>query len=118
MITTGIVRGIVEDIEKGEGRGVISRRFHNSLILMLNEICMKIREESGIEQVALSGGSFQNVTLLRGLARALTAEGFGVYSHALVPTNDGSLSLGQAVCAGLIYSGFKGEFEESYEIHR
>ena len=117
MITTGIVRGIVEDIERGEARGVISRRFHNSLIGMLNEICVKIREESGIEQVVLSGGSFQNMTLLTGLTRALKDEGLRVYSHARVPTNDGSLSLGQAVCAGLIYSGFKGEFEESYEIH-
>lgn len=117
MITTGIVRGIVEDIEKGETRGVISRRFHNSLIGMLKEICVKIMEESGIEQVALSGGSFQNMTLLTGLTRALKDEGLRVYSHARVPTNDGSLSLGQAVCAGLIYSGFKGEFEESYEIH-
>jgi len=39
-----------------------------------------------------------------------------VYSHAKVPTNDGSLSLGQAVCAGLIYSGYKGEFEEYHRI--
>lgn len=117
MKTTGIVRGIVEDIEKGEARGVISRRFHNSLIGMLNEICLKIRDESGIDQVALSGGSFQNMTLLTGLTRALKADGLEVYSHALVSTNDGSLSLGQAVCAGLIYSGFRGEFEESYEIH-
>ena len=117
MVTTGIVRGIVDDIEKGEPRGVISRRFHNSLIGMFREICVKIREESGIEQVALSGGCFQNMTLLTGLTRDLKEEGFKVYSHARVPTNDGSLSFGQAVCAGLIYSGFKGEFEESYEIH-
>jgi len=117
MITTGIVRGIVEDIEKREHRGAISRRFHNSLIGMLKEICVKIVDESGIEQVVLSGGSFQNMTLLAGLTLALKDEGLKVYSHAKVPTNDGSLSLGQAVCAGLIYSGYKGEFKESYEIH-
>ncbi len=117
MITTGIVRGIVEDIEKREHRGAISRRFHNSLIGMLKEICVKIVDESGIEQVVLSGGSFQNMTLLAGLTLALKDEGLKVYSHAKVPTNDGSLSLGQAICAGLIYSGYKGEFEESYEIH-
>ena len=117
MMATGIVRGIVEDIENGEARGVISRRFHNSLIGMLKEICLRIVDESGIEQVALSGGSFQNMTLLTGLTRSLKDEGLRVYSHARVPTNDGSLSLGQAVCAGLIYSGYKGEFD-SYEIHR
>ena len=117
MMTTGIIRGIVEDIEKGEARGVISARFHNSLIGMLKEICVRIMYETGIEQVALSGGSFQNTTLLTGLAHALKAEGLRVYGHETVPANDGSLSLGQAVCAGLIYSGFKGEFQESYEIH-
>ena len=116
MATAGIVRGIVEDIEKGKGRGVISSRFHNSLIGMLKETCVRIMEESGIEQVALSGGSFQNMTLLTGLTRTLKEAGFRVYSHAEVPSNDGSLSLGQAVCAGLRYSGYKGEFD-SYEIH-
>ena len=110
MKTTDIVRGVVSDIEKGEGRGSISGRFHNTLIQMLTDACLKIREESGIEQVAMSGGAFQNRTLLTGLTRALSDEGFRVYSHEKVPTNDGGLSLGQAVCAGMRYSGVEGEF--------
>jgi hydrogenase maturation protein HypF len=118
MKTTETVRKIVEDIAKGEGRGVVAARFHNTLIRMITDACIKIREESGIEQVAASGGAFQNMTLLAGLTRALAAEGFRIYSHARVPTNDGGLCLGQAVCAGLRYSGVEGAFGESDEIHR
>ncbi len=112
MLTSGIVKGVVDDIIKGVSKGVISARFHNTLINMFTESCILIRDETGIDQVALSGGSFQNETLLTGLTRSLGASGFDVFSHALVPTNDGALALGQALCAGLRYMGVKGEYEE------
>jgi hydrogenase maturation protein HypF len=111
MVTGEIIRGIVEDIRKGVGRGLISRRFHNTLIDMYKNVCIDIRDETGIDQVALSGGVFQNVTLLRGLTRELTSSALTVFSHAAVPTNDGSLALGQAVCAGLRYAGATGEYD-------
>jgi len=113
MLTSEIVKGVVEDITKGVGKGIISRRFHNTLVHMVTELCVRIRDKMGIDKVALSGGSFQNVSLLTGLSHALEHKEFSVYSHALVPTNDGGLALGQAVCAGLRYAGVKGE----YEIH-
>jgi len=47
----------------------------------------------------LSGGVFQNVRLLGRTVDLLTAEGYRVLTHRLVPPNDGGLSLGQAVCA-------------------
>jgi hydrogenase maturation protein HypF len=117
METTPIIQGVVMDLLKGEGPDVISGRFHNTLIKMLHEICTIIRTESNIEQVALSGGAFQNETLLSGLTKVLGADGFDVLSHAQVPANDGGLSLGQAVIAGSLCAGHKGQFEETYEIH-
>jgi hydrogenase maturation protein HypF len=78
---------------------------------MYKNVCIRIRDETGIDQVALSGGVFQNVTLLRGLTRELTSSALTVFSHAAVPTNDGSLALGQAVCAGLRYAGATGEYD-------
>jgi len=110
LLTSKIIRGVVEDIKKGFSRGIISRRFHNTLIDMFTAICVMLREKSGIDQVAMSGGAFQNVTLLTNLTRSLTSNGFKVFTHRLVPTNDGGLSLGQAVCAGFRYEGVKGEF--------
>jgi hydrogenase maturation protein HypF len=102
---------------KGENTGVISRRFHNSLIRMLHEICSILRTETHMERVALSGGAFQNETLLSGVTKALSADGFDVVSHAQIPANDGGLSLGQAVIAGMLCAGQKGQYEEHYEIH-
>jgi hydrogenase maturation protein HypF len=84
---------------------------------MLHQICVTIRTESHVAQVALSGGVFQNETLLSGLTKALVADGFGVLSQSKVPANDGGLSLGQAVIAGMLCAGHKGQFEETYEIH-
>jgi hydrogenase maturation protein HypF len=110
MVADRIIRGVVEDIRKGVARGLISRRFHNTLIDMFKDACLRIRDESGIDQVTLSGGAFQNVTLLHGLTQALTSEGLHVLSHAGLPPNDGSLALGQAVCAGLRYAGVTGTY--------
>jgi hydrogenase maturation protein HypF len=52
-----------------------------------------------LNRAVLSGGVFQNVIFLTGLKRALEDKGFEVFSHSLVPTNDGGISLGQAVIA-------------------
>jgi len=117
METAPIVRGVVTDLLEGELPDVISGRFHNTLIKMLHQICVTIRTESHVAQVALSGGVFQNETLLSGLTKALVADGFGVLSQSKVPANDGGLSLGQAVIAGMLCAGHKGQFEETYEIH-
>lgn len=101
LMTDPIIRAVVGDLEKGLAPGTISRRFHNTMIKLLTSICIELRDETGIHEVAMSGGVFQNATLLRGLTHALQGKGFRVYTHSLVPTNDGGISLGQAVCAGL-----------------
>jgi len=115
---TPLIRSIVKDIMAGTRRGTISRRFHNSLIETFADVTEQIGKDTGICTVVMSGGSFQNNTLLARLTRALEQRGFRAYSHHLVPTNDGGLSLGQAICAGLQFSGNKGQFERgSYEVH-
>ena len=63
-----------------------------------------IAEETGITQVALSGGVFQNRLLLKLATAALQREGFSVLTHHLVPCNDGGISLGQAVIANFASS--------------
>ena len=62
-------------------------------------MCRAIAEESGIKEVALSGGVFQNRLLLKLATSALRREDFRVLTHHLVPCNDGGVSLGQAVIA-------------------
>jgi hydrogenase maturation protein HypF len=104
LMTDPIIQAIVCDLEKGLSPGIISRRFHNTMIEILSSACAGLRDEIGINEVALSGGVFQNKTLLRGLTHSLQKKGFRVFTHSLVPTNDGGISLGQALCAALIFN--------------
>jgi len=78
---------------------VISARFHNGLAEMVCEVCCRIRSESHTSAVALSGGVWQNQLLLKRTLARLHGEGFQVYIHRQVPTNDGGLALGQAAVA-------------------
>jgi hydrogenase maturation protein HypF len=94
-----IIRGVVEDIKNGSPRGLISRRFHLTMIEVLTRACMLLRQETALQKVVLGGGVFQNRTILAGLEDRLAREGFQVYSKSLVPSNDGGIALGQAVAA-------------------
>ena len=53
----------------------------------------------GLARVCLSGGTFQNLRLLRHAVSLLRQRGFDVRVHRQVPANDGGLALGQAVIA-------------------
>jgi hydrogenase maturation protein HypF len=90
---------LIQDVMAGVHVSKISARFHNGLAASVLEMCSKIRSETGIDEVALSGGVWQNITLLGRTLSLLKQEGFRVYIHREVPTNDGGLSLGQAVIA-------------------
>jgi hydrogenase maturation protein HypF len=94
-----IICGVVRDLRKGEPAGEISTRFHLSLIQGFTEICARIREETALNRVVLSGGVFQNAILFSGLKEGLSRKGFQVYSHCRIPANDGGICLGQAVSA-------------------
>jgi len=91
--------GLLRDLRNGTSKGEMSARFHRTLADMVVEMCRRLARECGIGKVALSGGVFQNRLLLRLTVVALQAAGFEVIIHEKVPTNDGGISLGQAVIA-------------------
>jgi hydrogenase maturation protein HypF len=95
------IRAVVADVRAGIPAGVIAARFHNGLAQMVCEVCLCLRKETGLKEVALSGGVFQNVALLGRALPLLQEAGFTVYIHRLVPPNDACISLGQAVIAGI-----------------
>jgi hydrogenase maturation protein HypF len=94
-----VIRGAVTDVRAGLASEVIAARFHNSVASLVAQICAAIRQETGLKEVALSGGVWQNVTLLTQAAQRLQMNGFTVFTHHLVPPNDGGLALGQAAVA-------------------
>ena len=69
---------------------------------MFTGLTRKIARETGIRQVALSGGVFQNSMLLSGLIRSLSRQNLAVITHTQVPANGGGIALGQAVAAAAI----------------
>jgi hydrogenase maturation protein HypF len=94
-----LILSIVEDIHKGVDVSVIASNFHYTLANIIVKISKIIQEETGIKDVVLSGGVFQNNLLLTVTVERLKKDGFIVWFHGQVPANDGGISLGQAVVA-------------------
>jgi len=103
--TSGIIGGVVEDLLSGRSAGAVSSKFHRTMAEVVVAGCDEIRETGGPSAVALSGGTFQNLLLLEQMVELLAGKGFKVYRHRRVPTNDGGLSLGQAVLANRLAGG-------------
>ncbi len=97
-----IICGIVHDMISGVVPSRISAKFHMTLIRLFADLCDKIRAETGLNRIVFSGGVFQNSILLSGLINALEEHNFQVFTHCLVPTNDGGISLGQAIIAASV----------------
>jgi hydrogenase maturation protein HypF len=89
------IEAIVNDLKNKVARPVISSKFHNTVISVLLAVAEKIRTETGLTKVVLSGGSFQNAILLGKSEHLLTQKGFEVFTHSQVPSNDGGIALGQ-----------------------
>ncbi len=94
-----LLRDIIHDLKAGVPVAVISAKFHNAIAEMISGVCCLIRERDGLSKVALSGGVFQNLYLLKRTLSHLQRKGFEPYIHHQVPCNDGGIALGQAVIA-------------------
>ncbi len=93
--TYEIVRKIV-DMKKRKMRiPKIARIFHNSISHISIEIALKISKETGIKDIVLSGGVFQNRIILKLLKEGLEEKGMKVYTPQHIPLNDGGIALGQ-----------------------
>ncbi len=94
---------IVSDLRNGVAVAVIAARFHNTIAEMVTAVCQRLKTETGLDEVILSGGVWQNLTLLKITIPRLQAVGFTVYWHQTVPANDGGIALGQALIAGKLF---------------
>jgi hydrogenase maturation protein HypF len=94
-----LVRAIAEERIKGKDPTAIAAAFHRTIIGALVAMTVAVREQTGLGKAVLSGGCFQNRVLLEGTVRELEKRDFEVYTHQLLPANDGCIALGQAVVA-------------------
>jgi hydrogenase maturation protein HypF len=97
-----VIRSAVDDLLHGVARETVAAKFHLAVADLIAGAARQIRDERGLNRVALSGGVFQNVFLLKHAVKKLTADNFEVFTHSRVPTNDGGISLGQAAIANAL----------------
>ncbi len=93
---------MVDDLRRGLPLHEVGGRFHNTVVGIIVRVAGMVREEISIDRVCLTGGCFQNDMLTEKSIAGLTKEGFKVFIHRIVPTNDGGISLGQAVVAASV----------------
>jgi len=92
---------IVSDSKNNQPKSKIAYKFHLTVAEMIRKTCIALKKKSKINQVVLSGGVFQNKLLLRLSLDLLCKEGFRVFVHRILSSNDSGISLGQAVIAGM-----------------
>lgn len=99
-----IIGGVLRDVQRGRRPAEIAGTVHNAVRDVIVTVIERLAQQSGVRRVALTGGVFQNVLLLEGTVRALSALGYEVLVQRRVPCNDGGLALGQAVVAAAQWS--------------
>ena len=90
-----LIRGLLEDLRRGESQPVMAARFHWTLA----EVIIAVARRTSLENVLLTGGCFQNRVLLERAVERLREEGFRPSWPQRVPPNDGGIALGQIVAA-------------------
>jgi hydrogenase maturation protein HypF len=110
------VIAIVSDVMQGADRGTIATKFHNTVASVIVTVVRNVSARAGTRDVALSGGTFQNLYLLNRATRLLCEAGMKVYINRNVPCNDACISLGQAYLvrerlkkASLLFPPLQGE---------
>jgi len=104
---TPLIRGIVDDIDRGAAPGTVAFRFHAGLARAFATRAAALIAADRAAAVALSGGVFQNALLLD-LTVAALGYALGeapILIHKNLPANDGGVALGQALVAGAALQG-------------
>lgn len=96
-----VLAEILHDIHHGESVADVAGRFHQGMAALIGELCLVLRDETGLDEVALSGGVFDNQLLLRLTLRVLKRSGLRALVNRQVPGNDGGIALGQALVAAI-----------------
>jgi hydrogenase maturation protein HypF len=90
------IKAIMDEMHRKTSIQTIATRFHNTVASAIRNMVLHIHERTGIMDVALSGGTFQNLYLLDRVDALLTAAGMCIHINSLMPPNDACISLGQA----------------------
>lgn len=101
-----IFEGLMRDLVSGVPRERIALAFHNSVTSLIVDTVTRLSERTGIRDVVVSGGVFQNRLLCELLEERSRGASWKLYGHVLVPPNDGGVSFGQAAVAAAILAHY------------
>lgn len=90
-----VILEILEDLKHQVPVGMISAKFHHSLV----DAIATITQLLNIPQIVLTGGCFQNRFLLEHTFNDLTQKHYHPYFPQRIPPNDGGIALGQILAA-------------------
>jgi hydrogenase maturation protein HypF len=93
------IRAVVDDLQSGRRVAEVAAGVHAALAGVTVRACRAAAARSGVEDVVLSGGVFQNRLLLESVAAALSRSGLRVLRPRRLPPNDAGISFGQAAIA-------------------
>jgi hydrogenase maturation protein HypF len=88
-----LLDALLEDMQAQVPIGHITARFHQALA----NAVVAIAQQVGEHHVLLTGGCFQNRTLLEASILGLKKSGFAPHWHHQIPPNDGGIAVGQVM---------------------
>jgi hydrogenase maturation protein HypF len=92
---TPLIWSVVHDVRQGVDPGLVAARFQQAVVDLVVDTVRRLREQTSLTTVTLSGGCFVNAYLTAACAERLRADGFDVLTHRMVPANDAGIALGQ-----------------------
>ena len=99
--TTAIMRYIVDKIEEGEDLPKIAVAGQKAVSVGLAKLAVESAREKGIKTIGATGGVFYNEAITSHIKEYVENEGFEFIQHINSCPGDGSVSLGQAIVAGI-----------------
>jgi hydrogenase maturation protein HypF len=95
----------VLELAAGRPAGEVAARFHATVADVTAALVAECAAATGVRQVCLGGGVFQNALLADAVLGRLRGAGLEAHLGREVPVNDGGISYGQAVVAAARLAG-------------
>ena len=99
--TTAILRYIVDKMEEGENLNKIAAAGQKAVSIGLARLAVESAKEKGIKTIGATGGVFYNEAITSYIKDYVESEGLEFIQHINSCPGDGSVSLGQAIVAGI-----------------
>ncbi len=81
-------------------KGDLAFQFHLAVTRATIEGVLRMKEKTGLNRIALSGGVFQNLILRELIREELESNNFEIFFNVNIPPGDGGISVGQAYFKG------------------